>query len=254
MATYFEYGVKLSEGQKSKLLKAIQNKSAITLRLKHSHLSGPDELMLTQRQIVKINKSLENGTGADLKISQTQISHSIKQGGNLFSSLIKLGSKLVPVAVKGFTKIAPEIAKGAASALGDLGIKKLFGKGISIPKKYFHFLPSVANEFTQAQIDLINKAYQTGGKLIIIPTQKQIEGGFIGTLASFGIPAAISLASKLFGSGLQVDRRMSNNTRNVYVPSSEGGNHFPPPFIGTWENPTGMGVKKGKKKPKVKGL
>ena len=254
MTTYFEYGVKLSEGQKSKLLKAIQNKSAITLRLKHSHLSGHDELMLTQRQIQKIKKSLADGTGTDLKISETQITRSVKHGGNLFSSLIKLGSKLVPVAVKGFSKIAPEVAKGAASALGELGIKKLFGKGILIPKKYFQFLPPFANEFTQAQIDLINKAYQSGGKLVIKPTQKQIEGGLLGTLASIGIPSAISWVSKLFGSGLQVDRRTGNNTRNVYVPSSDGGNHFPPPFIGTLENPTGMGVKKGKKKSKVKGL
>ena len=254
MTTYFEYRVKLSEGQKSKLLKAMQNRSAITLRLKHSHLSGPDELMLTQRQIQKIKKSLANGTGADLKISETQISQSVKNGGNLFSSLIKLGSKLVPVAVKGFSKIAPEVAKGAASALGELGIKKLFGKGIDIPKKYFQFLPPFANEFTQSQIDLINKAFNTGGKLVIRPTRKQIEGGFLGTLAAIGIPAAISLASKLFGSGLQVDRGMTSNTRNVYVPSSKEGGLFPPPFIGTWENPTGMGIKKGKKKTKVKGL
>ena len=248
MATYFEYGVKLSEGQKSKLLKAIQNKSAITLRLKHSHLSGHDELMLTQRQIQKIKKSLADGTGTDLKISETQITRSVKHGGNLFSSLIKLGSKLVPVAVKGFSKIAPEVAKGAASALGDLGIKKLFGKGIVIPKKYLPFLPPFAREFTQAQIDLINKAYNTGGKLVIRPTQKQIEGGFLGTLAAIGIPAAISLASKLFGSGLQVDSGMPSNTRNVYVPSSKEGGHFPPPFFGTWENPIGMGIKKEKKK------
>ena len=253
MTTYFEYRVKLSEGQKSKLLKAIQNRSAITLRLKHSHLSGPDELMLTQRQIDKINKSLANGTGADLKISETQITQSVKHGGNLFSSLIKLGSKLVPLAVKGVSKIAPEIAKGAASALGDLGIKKLFGKGINIPKSYLPYLLPFADEFTQQQVNLINKAFKTGEKLNIKPTQKQIEGGFIGTLAAIGIPAAISLASKLFGSGLQVDRGMASNTRNVYVPPSKGEGHFPPPFIGTWENPTGMGIKKGKKKPKVKG-
>ena len=254
MTTYIEYGVKLSNGQKSKLLKAIKNKTPLTLRLKHSNLKGPDELMLTERQIAKIKKSLANGKGSDIKISQTQISHSVKHGGNLLSSLIKLGSKLVPYAVKGITKIAPEIAKGAASALGDLGIKKLFGKGIVIPKKYLPCLPPFANEFTQAQIDQINKVFQSGGKLVIRPTRQQIEGGFLGTLAAIGIPAAISLASKLFGSGLQVDRGMTNNTRNVYVPPSEGGNHFPPPFFGTWENPIGMGVKKGKKKPKVKGL
>ena len=73
MTTYIEYGVTLSDGQKSKLLSAIEKKSAISLRLKHSHLQGPDELMLTQRQITKIKKSLANGTGTVLKISETQI-------------------------------------------------------------------------------------------------------------------------------------------------------------------------------------
>ena len=62
---------------------------------------------------------------------------------------------------------------------------------------------------------------------------------------------AISLVSKMFGSGLQVDRRGSSNTANVYVPHPpppsthrEGYLYYPPPFLGTWENPIGMGVKK----------
>ena len=69
---------------------------------------------------------------------------------------------------------------------------------------------------------------------------------------------AISLVSKMFGSGLQVDRQSSSNTANVYVPHppppthGEGYPYDPPPFFGTWENPIGMGVKK--KKSKGKGL
>ena len=46
MTTYFEYGVSLTDNQKSKLASAITNKSPLTLRLKHSHLRGSDELML----------------------------------------------------------------------------------------------------------------------------------------------------------------------------------------------------------------
>ena len=167
MTTYIEYHVTLTDGQKSKVFSAIQNKSPITLRLKHSHLKGPDELMLTQRQIAKIKKSLANGTGSDIKISKTQISRSIKRGGNLFTSLISLGSKLLPYAIKGVSKVAPAIATGAATALGDLGIKKLFGKGITIPKKFFPFLPPYANLFTKSQIDQINKVFKTGGRLVI---------------------------------------------------------------------------------------
>ena len=75
---------------------------------------------------------------------------------------------------------------------------------------------------------------------------------------------AISLVSKMFGGGLQVDRRGSSNTANVYVPHppppSTHGEGYPyrsPPFIGTWENPIGMGVKKKAGRPsksKGKGL
>ena len=137
MTTYIEYHVKLSDGQKLKLLSAINNKSSLKLRLKHSNLRGPDELMLTQRQISKIKKSLANGTGSDINFSKTQISRSVKHGGNLFTSLLSLGSKLLPLAMKGVSKAAPAIATGAATALGDLGIKKTVWKGNYNSKKVF---------------------------------------------------------------------------------------------------------------------
>ena len=259
MTTYIEYGVKLTDGQKSKLVSAIRNKSPLTLRLKHSQLRGSDELMITQRQISKINKSIANGTGSDIKISKTQIRKSVKYGGNLFSSLASLGARVLPYAIKGISKAVPALATGAATALGELGINKIFGKGITIPKKFFPMLPPLVREFTKSQINQINKAYQTGGRLVIKPTRKQIEGGFLGTLASIGIPMAISLVSKMFGGGLQVDRRGSSNTANVYVPHppppptrGEGYPYRSPPFFGTWENPIGMGVKKKSPSPKEK--
>ena len=210
--------------------------------------------MLTKRQINKIGKSLRDGTGSDIKISKTQIRHSVKHGGNLFSSLASLGAKVLPYAIKGISKAVPALATGAATALGELGINKIFGKGITIPPEFFPMLPPLVREFTKSQINQINKAHKTGGRLIIKPTRKKIEGGFLGTLASIGIPMAISLVSKMFGSGLQVDRHGSSNTANAYVPpppprSGKGYPYTPPPFLGTWENPIGMGVfKKGQRK------
>ena len=258
MTTYIEYGVTLTDGQKSKLASAIINQSPLTLRLKHSHLRGSDELMLTKRQISKIKKSIANGTGSDIKISKTQIRKSVKHGGNLFSSLASLGAKVLPFAIKGITKAVPAIATGAATALGEIGLNKIFGKGITIPKKFFPMLPAIRGELTKSQIDLINKMFQSGGRVVIKPTRKQIEGGFLGTLASIGIPMAISLVSKMLGGGLQVDRRGSSNTANVYVPPTDGGGYpyQSPPFIGTWSNPIGMGVKKKKagRPSKGKGL
>ena len=53
MSNYIEYGVKLTDGQKLKLASAIKNKSPLTLRLKHSHLKGSDELMLTEDKFLK---------------------------------------------------------------------------------------------------------------------------------------------------------------------------------------------------------
>ena len=117
----------------------------------------------------------------------------------------------------------------------------------------------IKKELTKSQIDQINRAYQSGGRLVIKPTRKQIEGGFLGTLASIGIPMAISLLPKLAklfssGSGLQVDRQATSNTRNVYVPppvKTHGEGHYPyqsPPFFGNWKNTIGMGAKK--KSPK----
>ena len=150
--------------------------------------------------------------------------------------------------MKGISKAVPALATGAATALGEIGLNKIFGKGITIPPEFFPMLPNIVREFTKSQINQINKAYQTGGRLVIKPTRKQIEGGFLGTLASIGIPIAVILVSKMLGGGLQVDRRGSSNTANVYVPPTDGGGYpyRSPPFIGTWENPIGMGVKKKK--------
>ena len=255
MTQYFEYGVKLSDNQKRSLASAMNSKSPLTLRIKNTNLKGNDELMLTKIQLKRIQKSLTNGTGADIKISKTQIRKVAKHGGNLFSSLASLGAKVLPFAVKGLTKAVPALATGAVSALGSLGIDKIFGKGMHIPNEFFPMLPNIASIFTPKQIDMINKAFQNGNKLVIKPTRKQIDGGFLGALASIGVPLAIELVSKMFGSGLQVDKTPPppppNPYSNVYLPKS-GGQFpmYPPPFYGNWNETIGMGKtkKKGKKR------
>ena len=80
-------------------------------------------------------------------------------------------------------------------------------------------------------------------------------------LLHIGVPLAIELVSKMFGSGLQVDKSPPpppppNPYSNVYLPKS-GGQFpmYPPPFYGKWNETIGMGKtkKKGKKKtPKKK--
>ena len=116
-------------------------------------------------------------------------------------------------------------------------------------------LPYIVNELTKSQIDQINKVTQTGGRLVLKPTRKQVEGGFLFTLASTGIPMAISLVTKMLGGGLQVDKAPSTKKMsNIYVPQ-DGGQYplYPPPFYGNWNNTIGMGKKTGKCKKKTLG-
>ena len=140
MTTYCEYGVNLTDNQKRSLASAINNRTPLTLRIKHSNLYENDELMLTKTQISRIQKSLANGTGVDIKISKTHIRKVAKQGGSLFTTLASLGARVLPYAVKGLSKAVPALATGAVSAVGSLGIDKIFGKGINIPKKFFNII------------------------------------------------------------------------------------------------------------------
>ena len=101
------------------LATSVNNKTPLTLRIKHANLRGNDEWMLTKTQIGKIRKSLANGTGTDIKISKTQIRKVAKHGGNLFSSLASLGARVLPYAVKGLSKAVPTLATVTVSEFGN---------------------------------------------------------------------------------------------------------------------------------------
>ena len=214
-----EYKVHLSQGQKAKLAKAIRDGSALKLRLGKNALSGNDELLLSPRQIAKLQKAKRNNSGVEISFSKSSIRKSVKHGGSLWTSLFSLGTKALPFVTKGVSKVAPHLATGALSALGSLGIDKIFGsgmqggailpdaivkmlqKGIEIPVKFLVNLINMKEMLTNAQKTLIGKGLQSGKGIVLKPTKRQIHGGFLGTLAAIGIPMAIELASKIFGSG-----------------------------------------------------
>ena len=270
MASYHSYKVGLSDGQKQKLAKAYKSNSPVTIRLKVDELIGDDELMLTKTQLKKIRKAINNGTGVDVKISKAQIRKAVKYGGSLWSSLLSLGTRMLPVASKLVSKAVPSLASGALSALGSLGIDKIFGKGYGgnilpndpildllgygVPNDKINRLIEYGDLLSTPQKKQILNALQTGSGVVIKPTTKQ-RGGFLGTLlATIGVPL---LLKALTGSGLQVDQKRSRRSVPVYIPPpppqklKKGGLHQypvdPPPFFGTWdqmENPIGMGAKK----------
>ena len=211
MTTYLEYHVNLSDGQRVSLAKAMETGSELTLRLKNNQLRGNDELMLTKTQVNKIQKVIANKTGTDIKISKTQIRKSVKQGGSLFSSLAVLGAKALPYVTKAASKAFPALATGAVSALGSLGVDKIFGKGqrggFLIPQNKIDQLIKHKGWLTEGQKKQILSAVQSGGEVVIKPTAKQ-RGGFLGSLlASIGIPLALEMGSKLFGKGLSMPKK-----------------------------------------------
>ena len=273
-----EYKVNLSQGQKAKLAKAIRDGSALKLRLSKNALSGNDELLLSPRQIAKLQKAKRNNSGVEISFSKSSIRKSVKQGGSLWTSLFSLGTKALPFVTKGVSKVAPHLATGALSALGSLGIDKIFGsgmqggagqatllpdaivkmlqKGIEIPVKFLVNLINMKEMLTNAQKTLIGKGLQSGKGIVLKPTKRQIHGGFLGTLAAIGIPMAIELASKIFGSGLQTPRKAGG--KGLQTPRKAGTGlqvsqkpflWQPPPFYGTWE-----GQGRGAKGKKGKGL
>ena len=143
-------------------------------------MRGNDELMLTKTQVNKIQKAVANKTGADIKISKTQIRKSVKQGGSLFGSLISLGAKALPYVA---SKALPALATGAVSALGSLGVDKIFGRGVQtgvffIPQNKIDQLIKHKGWLTEGQKKQILSAVQSGGQLVIRPTAKQ-RGGFL---------------------------------------------------------------------------
>ena len=267
-----EYNVNLSQGQKAKLAKAIKDGSALKLRLGKNALSGPDELMLSPRQIAKLQKAKRNNSGVEISFSTSSIRKSVKKGGSLWTSLISLGAKALPLVTKGVSKVAPHLATGALSALGSLGIDKIFGsgmyggallpdaivkmlqRGIEVPVKFLVNLINLDEMLTKAQRTLIGKGLQSGKGIVLKPTIRQIHGGFLGTLAAIGIPMAIELASKIFGQGLQVPRKAG---MGLQVPRKAAAGlqvsqkpflWQPPPFYGSWEG-QGEGLLLGENSP-----
>ena len=84
-------------------------------------------------------------------------------------------------------------------------MNKIFGKGQSgtflIPNDKIKLLIKNKNLLTQKQKEHILNSLQSGGQVVVRPTQKQ-QGGALGTLlASIGIPLAMELGKKLSGKG-----------------------------------------------------
>ena len=124
MTSYRKYNVNLKDGQKEKLRKYFQKRAPMTLRFSHNQLNGNDELLLTNRQIRKIEKSKIDGTGTDIKISINQMRK--QSGGNLFCSLLPLAKNILPQILKtaGLSALSGAVSGGIEKAIKGEGLRQ----------------------------------------------------------------------------------------------------------------------------------
>ena len=232
MSKLHQISVSLTQGQKEKLARAYRNKEGVSIRLKHSALSGSDLLMVPMNTVKKLAKHKNAGVGVQITISKNNIRK--QTGKGIFSALLPALRAVAPTVAKtlGLSALAGAASEGASQI-----IKKISGGQIfRVPNDKLFMLAQMSNLLTPKQKRDLAAAYSLPSDLNFRVTQKQVGNGVGTILASIGIPLVIDAVKKLTG-GSAV--RMGSKGRG----SPRIGR--PPPFIGNWE---GRGKKKKKKK------
>ncbi len=129
--TYTGIKINVSESQKKK----IQNSNStdkVTLVFTYQDLMnrGDDEIYLTNTQLNKIKKAIDNKKGVRLDMSKTQLEYNIKHGGFL-GALAGLASRALPMIA---SKVLPALGIGALTGAAQTGVSKLLGSGLYLKK------------------------------------------------------------------------------------------------------------------------
>ena len=98
------------------------------------YIDFPHKLLLTDRQVSNLRKSLANNSSFDIKLSKTQLSKMIQSGGflsRLLGPLLKTGLPLIKNVIKPLAKsVLILLGLTAAASAADAGIhKKMLGSG-----------------------------------------------------------------------------------------------------------------------------
>ena len=223
--TYLPYKIALTDGQKKKLQKAYVSKTAVTLRVKPGQIGRGDELLLTATQISRLKKTSVEGKGMEIKLSQTQIQNTAQRGGSLFSAMLGLARPLIKPALGA-------LASAGLSFGAEKVLKKIFGNGFGLREIELYKL---VQRMTPAQKKAA-KQYLVGKGLVKGGGAQY--GGFLGMLASIGVPLALDLVRKIIGKGMQTQPPPPppRTRRSPGIPKGKGMQIQPPPFYGTWED------------------
>ena len=221
--TYHPYKVALTDGQKKKLQKAYVSKTAVTLRVKPGQSGRGDELLLTATQISRLKKTSAAGKGMEINLSQTQIQNTAQRGGSLFSTMLGLARPLIKPALGA-------LASAGLSFGAEKVLKNIFGKGFG-PKEIE--LYKLVRRMTPTQKKAAER-YLVGQGLVKGGGAQY--GGFLGMLASIGVPLALDLLRKIIGNGMQTQPPPPPPRQRRTPSKGKGMQIQPPPFFGTWDD------------------
>ena len=187
--TYHPFKIALTDRQKKKLQKAYVTKTPVGLKVKPDQIGRGDEL-LTETQINRLKKRSAAGKGMIIKLSQTQLQNTVQRGGNLLSARLGLARPLIKPALGA-------LASAGLSFGAEKVLKKIFGNGFG-PREIE--LYKLVQKMTPTQRKVAEQ-YLVGQGLVKGGGAQY--GGFLGMLASIGVPLAIDLVRKIIGKGMQ---------------------------------------------------
>ena len=217
--------VKLTQNQKNKLIRGYKKREPVNLKLQFSNENEGNRIYVTKIQYNKITKGLKPVVITFNERHYKSIDKDTKNGGSLLSSLLptlgKIATKTMPI----IKKIAGPITSGIASALGSLGIEKIFGSGANFHNSKIgdivKALAIVQNEITK----LPKKEKEKFDKVMMMSGNGQMEGGFLSAiLGALGIPMIL----KLLGSGLHNDPVSGFKTHPKKIPIAQNQNQNQP--------------------------
>ena len=162
----------------------------------------------------------------EIKLSQTQIQNTAQRGGSLFSAMLGLARPFIKPALGA-------LASAGLSFGAEKVLKKIFGKGFG-PKEielYKLVQKMTPTQKKAAERYLVGKGLVKGGGAQY--------GGFLGMLASIGVPLALDLVRKIIGKGMQTQpppRSQPRRAPPLPPPKGKGMQIQPPPFFGSWED------------------
>ena len=178
----------------------VKSNEGATLRLGIRNFNKdetPHELLLTTRQNTKLRNAINNNSAINIKLSKTQIKNLIQSGGFLGKLLINLAGPLMKVALPlAKTVLAPLGLTAAMSGIDGSIQKKIHGSGIKliVEEEDTQDIIKIIKELENSDILL------KGVSKTIENEIKEQRGGFLSML--LGTLGASLLGNLLTGKGI----------------------------------------------------